>query len=365
VPTGVWSEPWTTAGPRRRLPLAFAGLAICIALVAFALVRGNDDRRGTIPAADVASPPASNRAVLLVLDTSGSMSYDPLGGTAKIEVVKTTARGVLGQLALGDWFGVLAFNDRQTWTVALGPLTDEERRQEADAAIAALQAEGGTEIYPALAAGLEALLSAEPADKQLVLVTDGKSRTGTIDEYRALVAPATEAGIVISTVAIGDDADADLMQLLAEIGGGLYSRAARPKEIPAAITVALGMVATPVVAPEVPSGVRSTPIELHVTVDGAGLIAGDDAAETAAIAQLGHVLAPLVEGGCQIGFVITEATAASVSEGNQIADAVNALLQRGFAGLTGDAGLYSFANVGEPAGSVVLLLFPNADCAVT
>ena len=75
-------------------------------------------------------------------------------------------------------------------------------------------------------------------------------------------------------------------------------------------------------------------------------------------------LAPFAEAGCRIGFVITEGSAPDIGTGNQVADAVNALLQRAFPDLAGGAGFYSVASVGQSTSPVNLLVFPNAGCTV-
>jgi hypothetical protein len=266
------------------------------------------------------------------------------------------------------------------WVVPLAPLAGTDQRREAEAAIDGLAADGGTEVYPALSLALEALRTAAPAEKHLVLLTDGKSRTGTRQDYQALVEPAVADGITISTVAIGDDADTELMQFLAELGGGRYHLASRPEDIPSGVLVILGLststpasewqgyapldptsVATPAAAP---GGISSAPVVVPITVDGPGLLRGDPTAEADAVEQLEAGLAPFLAAGCQIGFVITEGTAPDIGTGNQIADAVNALMQRDLPELAGGAGFYSFASVGGPAGPVNLLVFPNAGCEV-
>jgi Mg-chelatase subunit ChlD len=240
--------------PRRiwRLPVAFAALAVCAVLVVSALVRGDDEQRETIPAGSVASPPAAGRAVVVVIDVSGSMSYDPLGGTTKLEFEQATARSVLAALTPNDWFGVLAFNDQQAWALPLAPLAGAEQRQVAEAAIDDLSASGGSELHPALLVAVDALQAAEPPEKFLVVLSDGKSRTGTPEQYRAAAQAAADGGIVISTVAIGSDADTTLMQSLAEIGGGRYHLVTGPEEVPDGVNVVLDLLpsmATPLATP--------------------------------------------------------------------------------------------------------------------
>ena len=56
-------------------------------------------------------------ALLLVMDKSGSMSYDPRGQIAKIDMAKEAARLAARSLVPGDQIGVIMFNDKQEWVV--------------------------------------------------------------------------------------------------------------------------------------------------------------------------------------------------------------------------------------------------------
>ena len=58
-------------------------------------------------------------ALLLVFDHSGSMSYDPLQETSKIDMAKEAIRLAGNALSDGDTIGILAFSDSQEWTYPL------------------------------------------------------------------------------------------------------------------------------------------------------------------------------------------------------------------------------------------------------
>ena len=160
------------------------------------------------------------------------MSYDPLGERPKIEMAREAVRLAARALDEGDQIGVLAFDDRQDWLVPIQVVVGEIDRRRIDAAIAGLTTDGGTELLPALTVGLDALRAVEAEVRHVVVLSDGKSRTGTREDYRRLVAGAAEAGITVSTIAIGGDADAELLAFLAELGGGRYHVAATAEEIP-------------------------------------------------------------------------------------------------------------------------------------
>ncbi|MDQ3410970.1 MAG: VWA domain-containing protein [Chloroflexota bacterium] len=171
-------------------------------------------------------------ALLLVMDKSGSMSYDPLGSVAKIDMAKEAARLAARSLVPGDQIGVLMFNDKQEWVVPFTVLDDDSSQQVIDEQIAAITSTGGTELLPALAVGLDAIRNTDAEVRHIVLLSDGKSRSGTRDSYQRLIDDARDDRTTLSTIATGDDADIELLQFLANQGRGRYHFTNRPGEIP-------------------------------------------------------------------------------------------------------------------------------------
>ncbi|MDP9364720.1 MAG: VWA domain-containing protein, partial [Chloroflexota bacterium] len=171
-------------------------------------------------------------ALLLIMDKSGSMSYDPLGGTGKIEMAKEAVRLAARSVADGDQVGVIVFNDKQEWVVPMTTVDDEAERQRIDAQINAINADGGTEILPALSVGLDAIRNVDADARHIVLLSDGKARTGTRNDYQRLIDDAVGDRTTLSTIAIGEDADTDLLNFLADEGGGNYHFTERAEEIP-------------------------------------------------------------------------------------------------------------------------------------
>src|SRR5207237_4429368 len=89
-------------------------------------------------------------ALLLVLDTSGSMSDDVYHeGTTKIDMAKQAAILSAQQLAPRDQVGILTFDSFQHWVLpmtgvlGLGSTAIQDR-------LAPLTADGGTDIFPAM-----------------------------------------------------------------------------------------------------------------------------------------------------------------------------------------------------------------------
>ena len=171
-------------------------------------------------------------ALLLIMDKSGSMGYDPLGGKGKIEMAKEAVRLAARSLTEGDQIGLIVFNDRQEWIVPLTTIGDESTRAAIDRKIAAIEPDGGTEILPALSVGLDAIRNADADARHIVLLSDGKARTGTRESYQRLLDDALADRTTLSTIAIGEDADTDLLNFLADEGGGRYHFTVRDEDIP-------------------------------------------------------------------------------------------------------------------------------------
>jgi Ca-activated chloride channel family protein len=171
-------------------------------------------------------------ALLLIIDKSGSMSYDPLDSTSKIEMAKEAAKLAVTALADGDQIGVLAFSDSQQWVVNMTTIDGQATRDQVNAAIDTITADGGTEIFPALQEGFDAIRRTDADVRHVVLLSDGKSRTGTPASYDKEIDQAVADRTTLSTIAIGDDADQDLLTHIAEEGNGRYHFTDKPEDIP-------------------------------------------------------------------------------------------------------------------------------------
>ena len=164
-------------------------------------------------------------ALVLAIDTSGSMGGGPEGGT-KMDLAKEAALSAAELLGEYDRLGIVAFEDTSRWVLDLQPATDLEAVQQA---IAAMQPGGGTDVYPALLDAYLALLRSDAKVKHVILLTDGQTPSKDWDflteRYRA-------ADITLSTIAIGSDADYQLLQRLAERGGGRFYEGNDPFDLP-------------------------------------------------------------------------------------------------------------------------------------
>ncbi|MDQ2683849.1 MAG: VWA domain-containing protein, partial [Chloroflexota bacterium] len=171
-------------------------------------------------------------ALLLIVDRSGSMAYDPLHETSKIEMAKEAMHLAGTAMSTGDTIGVLTFSDSQEWVFPLTTIGGEGTRQALNSAIDTIKPTGGTEMYPALQVGLDAIRNIDADVRHVVVLSDGKSKSGTADAFDQLVVDAGADRTTISTIAIGNDADTALMQSIAESGGGRYHFTTKAEEIP-------------------------------------------------------------------------------------------------------------------------------------
>ncbi len=172
-------------------------------------------------------------AVLVIMDKSGSMSYDPReSDTSKIDLAKDGAVTAASALTEGDQLGVIAFNDEPIWALPMMPITGSGDLGRVEDAMAALGADGGTELYPALQVGYDNLRNVDADVRHIILLSDGKSRGGTRETYARLVNDLGNDNITLSTVALGTDADLELLEFLSVEGNGRYHYANTPEEIP-------------------------------------------------------------------------------------------------------------------------------------
>jgi Mg-chelatase subunit ChlD len=167
----------------------------------------------------------SSVALELVIDTSGSMG-DNVGGMTKMDLAKESALNAIELLTGADQLGIIAFEDQPRTVVELAPLDNPDQ---ARAHIRQMAPGGGTAIYPALTAAVDTLEAKTAKVKHVVLMTDGISPGG---DYPGLAERMKRDNITLSTIGIGNDADVNLLQQLADMGGGRYYDGSDPFQVP-------------------------------------------------------------------------------------------------------------------------------------
>jgi Ca-activated chloride channel family protein len=178
----------------------------------------------------------------LIIDRSGSMQGTPL------EAAKQAATGVVAMLNRRDMLTVVCFDNRVR-TVVNSVSMDREGRAEAQRMIAEIQPGGTTDLEAGWLKGAEHVAENMEGSvrfrNHLVLLSDGMANAGeTSPEVLAEYATGMQArGIITTTVGIGDHYSPEILQAIAEHGGGRMHDAERPEEIIEVVTAELGELA--------------------------------------------------------------------------------------------------------------------------
>lgn len=168
-------------------------------------------------------------AIILVIDTSGSMGA--FGQQiAKVELAKETAQSVVELLGERDVIGVVAFDQEPRWLVR--PTEARQREQVMDQ-VSRVQAGGGTNMFPAIALAYDYLRRSQAKVRHVIVLSDGQTDPG---DFQGLVTRMAKEKITVSSVAIGSDADEEIMKNVARWGGGRYYLARDLYTIPQILT---------------------------------------------------------------------------------------------------------------------------------
>ena len=185
------------------------------------------------PLADAINP--QPREVILVIDTSGSMEG------ASIVQAKTALSHALNSLGPDDYFNLLQFNSvtEQLFDQSV-PVTQASLYM-AQNFINRLNANGGTDMAPALKAAL-AMPEAPQLMRQVIFITDG----AVGNETRLLQMVAEHLGESrMFTVAIGYAPNSWFMRKAAEIGRGSYVHIGKPDEVEEQMSALWGRIQLP------------------------------------------------------------------------------------------------------------------------
>ena len=158
--------------------------------------------------------------IVFVIDRSGSMSGE------KIEMAKEAAKAALELLSDRDYAGVAAFDHEAFWVADLQSAADKGGISHK---ISSLSEGGGTNLAAGMELALQALRGSPAKLRHAILLTDGVSTPGPFYELATQMAAEK---ITVSTVAVGDDADSQLLQQIARWGGGRYYLALDPRMVP-------------------------------------------------------------------------------------------------------------------------------------
>jgi len=169
-----------------------------------------------------------NVALQLVLDRSGSM--DNLAGDIPKIVMSRAAARLAADFAIqhADSLGLLAFDQASHILIPMGKTTPADgphmRR-----VIGGMFSDGGTNIFQALRTGIDQVSLSSAPYHHIILMTDGRSDPA---DYRPLLRLAQQRKITISTVALGPDADVDLLRSMATAGKGRFYYTTNARDLP-------------------------------------------------------------------------------------------------------------------------------------
>lgn len=157
-----------------------------------------------------------------VLDCSGSMGGTPL------KTVKQATHRLIDRLTERDRISIISFDHKAKILVANQPATDLEGIKRK---IDGLRAGGGTCIDDGLKAGIEQLATGkEDRISQLLLLTDGENEHGDNARAVKLADVAVGYNLTVSTLGFGDHWNQDVLEQIADAGGGSLNYIERAEE---------------------------------------------------------------------------------------------------------------------------------------
>lgn len=154
-------------------------------------------------------------SIVLVIDKSGSMT-EGRGGIMKLDLAKEAAARTLDSLRPKDQIGVLTFDDTNYWVVPTRKADDAEKIRDD---IGTIRPGGGTSIIPALQEGYDSIKKTDTKIKHIILLTDGQAEKSG---YMELVEKIKKDNITVSTVAVGQGSDVQLLEDIAKGSNGRF-----------------------------------------------------------------------------------------------------------------------------------------------
>lgn len=193
-----------------------------------------------------ARKPRETRAVVLVIDKSGSMRLDH-----RLVHARKAAKAVEKALHPQDELGVVGF-DASPFEVS--PLQRVETLGPTLAArVDSLKPGGKTRLHPALLMAGEALGRSAANRKHVVVLSDGETGGSDADTLEAVAAMRRDLEATVSAVAIGDKANVGLLRRVARRGGGAFHHTYDASSLPRIVLSELKEKAAPS-RPDEPGG---------------------------------------------------------------------------------------------------------------
>jgi uncharacterized membrane protein len=171
-------------------------------------------------------------AVVLSIDRSGSMAMSTGDEkVTKLDLAKEAAHLVVDLLDERNEVGVMSWDTEFIWD---GSMRSAKDRAAIHHAIATIKAGGGTDGYPALKESYSVLYERPALLKHVIFLSDGQMTRG---DFAGLLRRMAKDKITVSTVAIGKDADLQLMVDIAKWGRGRFYYTEDSQTIPRIFTL--------------------------------------------------------------------------------------------------------------------------------
>jgi uncharacterized membrane protein len=170
-------------------------------------------------------------AVVLSIDRSGSMAMSTDEKITKLDLAKEAGHLVVDLLDERNEVGVMSWDTEFIWDSPVRPAKDKAAIHHA---IATIKAGGGTDGYPALKESYAVLFERPALLKHVIFLSDGQMTRG---DFQGLLRRMSKDKITVSTVAIGKDADVQLMVDIAKWGKGRFYYTEDSQTIPRIFTL--------------------------------------------------------------------------------------------------------------------------------
>ncbi len=177
--------------------------------------------------------PEPRLALILVIDKSTSMAVGTSEGNAKFDLAVEAAVDAAELLDQGDVLGVLAFDMDAQWVVPPRELASADQVASVIDRIRGIKMGTSTDLYRAMFFTRARLDQVDASIKHVILLTDGRAHPG---DFESLTRSMRRRNMTVSTIAIGEDSDQELLTKIARIGGGRYYFVPDPEAIPRVVT---------------------------------------------------------------------------------------------------------------------------------
>ncbi|WP_186445914.1 vWA domain-containing protein [Paenibacillus cremeus] len=165
--------------------------------------------------------------ISLVLDRSGSMSGAPLAFSKK------ACQYVIDQMVSDDTLSIVVFDDEVTTVLQPQNIMHKDLMKQR---IESIQTGGSTNLSGGLLQGIQYVLKSkrEGSINRVILLSDGHANQGITDplKLQSIVKEFQGMGVGVTTMGVGDGFDEELMEGIADSGGGNFYFIEKPEDVP-------------------------------------------------------------------------------------------------------------------------------------